>query len=61
MAREPLTPLTKAQADLIAGVIADTLYGYELTRREAALDFADALERADPKFNRKMFLKACGV
>jgi hypothetical protein len=64
--------MTKKDYELIAEVIADTtemtqiLSGLDMDSAERVISLlagklASSLEMENPRFNREMFLKACGV
>ena len=52
-----------AQGLRLAGDVTETSghYGVESALALAATILADSLERQNPRFNRELFLKACGV
>jgi hypothetical protein len=53
--------MTKKDYILIAEVIATSWHGSEDTQSELSNRMADALEATNPRFNRSLFLDACGV
>jgi hypothetical protein len=53
--------MTRKDFELIAEVIATSWHGSEETTADLANRMADALEGTNPRFNREMFLTACGV
>jgi hypothetical protein len=56
--------MTRKDYELIAGVFANFGKMVELEETigaDIARNLADALEGTNPRFNRELFLKACGV
>jgi len=56
--------MTKKDYELIAGVIHATAEGNAWDRNtllELAFNMASNLQLTNPRFNREIFLKACGV
>jgi hypothetical protein len=56
--------MTRKDYELIAGVFANFSKIVELEETigaDIARQMADALEGTNPRFNRELFLKACGV
>jgi hypothetical protein len=53
--------MTRKDFELIAEVIATSWHGSEETAADLANRMADALATTNHRFNRKQFLKACGV
>jgi hypothetical protein len=53
--------MTRKDYVMIAEVIATTWHASAVGKREFALNMADALGADNPRFNREMFLTACGV
>jgi hypothetical protein len=53
--------MTRKDYELIAEVIATAWHGSEDTQADLSNRMADALEGTNPRFNREMFLTACGV
>jgi hypothetical protein len=53
--------MTRKDFQLIADVIAKSWHASSESRRDLANEFADALEDTNDRFNREMFLTACGV
>jgi len=54
--------MTKKDFELIAKAVKEiTADNYEQTRADKAGLFADALALTNPRFNRALFLEACGV
>jgi hypothetical protein len=53
--------MTRKDYELIAEVIATAWHGSEDTQADLSHKMADALEGTNPRFNRELFLKACGV
>jgi hypothetical protein len=53
--------MTRKDFELIAEVIATAWHGSEETRADLSRKMADALETTNPRFNRALFLEACGV
>jgi hypothetical protein len=53
--------MTRKDYQLIAEVIATTWHASAVGKREFALNMADALAGTNPRFNRELFLTACGV
>jgi hypothetical protein len=53
--------MTRKDYELIADTIGGMIYLSETDRATIAHDFADQLEGTNPRFNREMFLTACGV
>ena len=53
--------MTRKDYELIAEVIATAWHGSEDTQADLSHKMADALEGTNPRFNRELFLTACGV
>ena len=53
--------MTRKDFEMIAEVIATAWHGSEETRTDLSNKMADALETTNPRFNRDLFLDACGV
>lgn len=53
--------MTKKDYELIAEVIATSWHGNGELKFHLADNMANALETTNPRFNREMFLTACGV
>ena len=53
--------MTRKDFELIARVIKELRDFTGTNHSKVAYDFADALTTTNPLFNRKKFLKACGV
>ena len=53
--------MTRKDFQLIADVIATSWHGSQDTREDIANRMADALASTNDRFNRDIFLKACGV
>lgn len=53
--------MTKKDYELIANRIGGMTYLSETDRATIAHDFADILATTNTRFNREMFLTACGV
>lgn len=53
--------MTKKDFEMIAEVIATAWHGSQETRTDLSNKMADALENTNPRFNRELFLTACGV
>jgi hypothetical protein len=53
--------MTRKDFQLIAEVIATSWHASSDSRREMAENMAEALAGTNDRFNREMFLKACGV
>lgn len=61
--------MTKKDYELIAGIISNSIYTATKFKEEQgrgwvehiALEFAESLATTNPRFNRDLFLKACGV
>ena len=53
--------MTRKDFEMIAEVIATAWHGSEETRTGLSNKMADALETTNPRFNRALFLEACGV
>ena len=53
--------MTRKDYILIAEVIATSWHTSAETKRELAVNMADALETDNPRFDRDRFLVACGV
>ena len=61
--------MTKKDYELIAGILSNSIYTANKFKEEQgkgwiehiALEFADSLTTTNPRFNRELFLKACGV
>jgi hypothetical protein len=53
--------MTRKDFEMIAEVIATAWHGSQETRTDLSNKMADALETTNPRFNRALFLEACGV
>ena len=53
--------MTKKDYELIAEVLANAWWGNNDQKRYIVYDLTDALETTNPRFNRNLFLTACGV
>lgn len=53
--------MTKKDYELIAEVLTNAWWGSNDQKRHIVYDLTDALETTNPRFNRELFLKACGV
>ena len=53
--------MTKKDYELIADVLAVAYWHSNDQKNHIAHDLADALQAENPRFNREIFLKACGV
>ena len=53
--------MTKKDYELIAEVLATSWHGSQELKSGIAYNMAEALEDTNPRFNREIFLKACGV
>lgn len=53
--------MTKKDFQLIADVIAQAWHASADSRADLAHAMADKLEDTNPRFNRELFIKACGV
>ena len=51
--------MTKKDYELIAGVFART--AWDDIAKSLAFNLANELEKENPRFNRALFLEACGV
>ncbi len=53
--------MTRKDFELIAEVIATSWHGNEELKFQLSHNMADKLEGTNPRFNRALFLTACGV
>jgi hypothetical protein len=53
--------MTRKDYVMIAEVIATSWHTSAETKRELAVNMAEALETDNPRFDREKFLRACGV
>lgn len=53
--------MTRKDYQLIAEVIATAWHGSSETKADLVNRFADALEDTNPRFNREIFFRACGI
>lgn len=53
--------MTRKDYELIANVLDVAWWGSNDQKRHIVYDLADALGAENPRFNREIFLKACGI
>lgn len=53
--------MTRKDFEMIADVIATSWHGSAYTKFNLSHNMADKLETTNPRFNRELFLTACGV